>query len=98
MLEVERRFIAEWLDFIVALRMNDGFDSVKYESLREALGSCVEAGRGKGTIDREVAGVLVEIFPAADAAADAYQSDERSKIREAAYGLHDLIIQGLTSG
>ena len=97
MLEIEREFIDKWLDFIVDLRMNEGFDSANYESLRESLRSCAESWRGVSAIDREVAGVLAEVFPAAEAAADAYEGEERSTIRRAAYELQELIIQGLTA-
>ncbi|WP_454855449.1 hypothetical protein [Promicromonospora soli] len=97
MLEIERSFVDEWLDFVVALRMNEGLDSNKYELLKNSLQSCAESWRTETAIDRVVAGVLVEIFPAMESCADAYEGEERSRIGRAAYELQDLIIQGLAA-
>jgi hypothetical protein len=55
----------------------------------------VEYWRGESVVDRDVAGVFVQILPTVDPPIDACQDEERSRIRHVAHDLQDLITKGL---
>jgi hypothetical protein len=80
-----------WGDFIVGLRMRDGFSARGYERLRAALQACASSWEGRDSIPRLGANILVDIFPATEASADLYTGEEQARIRKISFYLQDLV-------
>jgi len=82
-----------WGEFIVGLRMRDGLNENALERLHEALKSCESVWKGKGSIPRLGANILVDIFQATEGAAYAYEDEQQARILEASFYLQDLVRQ-----
>ncbi|WP_153031051.1 hypothetical protein [Amycolatopsis sp. YIM 10] len=78
-------------DFLVALRANEGFQQDLYDALTAALRDCATAWEGADTLPRAAVGVLVDLVPATQGAAEAYPEPVKQQVYDASYELHDLI-------
>jgi hypothetical protein len=82
---------AAWEDFIVGLRVRDGFSAEAYERLRGALQACASSWEGRDCVPRLGANILVDIFVATEGTADLYDGEEKEKIQEISFYLQDLV-------
>jgi hypothetical protein len=80
-----------WGDFIVALRMREGFGELPFSDISRALMACVEAWEGRSEQPRNTVNILVDIVPAMQASVPIYAGDEADRITEVAYKLQELI-------
>jgi hypothetical protein len=78
-------------DFVVSLRSNEGFDEVRYDRLVWMLRRCADAWRDSDRIPRKAVNALVDLQPAATAAADAYRPEERDRILDRVVRLGDEV-------
>ncbi|MFC1438034.1 hypothetical protein ABUW04_07160 [Streptacidiphilus sp. N1-10] len=86
--------VAAWENFSVPMRMRDGFNEASYVALKEALAACAVTWAESDTIPRLAVNVLVDILPTMDSFVEAYENPSmRTKIREAAFDLQELIWQ-----
>lgn len=78
-------------EFTVGLRMREGVSEAAFQRLSSVLRSCAYSWEGLAEIPRRAANVLVDIFPATESSADLYDGEERDRIQEMAFQLHELI-------
>jgi hypothetical protein len=88
--EVEE-LVSAWEAFSVPLRMKDGFDESSFAGLASALTHCAQAWRGSDAIPRLAVNVLVDIAPAMEALATAYEETMATRIRDAGFRLQELV-------
>ncbi|RKE02893.1 hypothetical protein [Streptomyces sp. TLI_171] len=69
--------------FVIALRMNEGFDKGALQELHEAIDRCGKAWRESDQVPKRGALILAELFPAIDACAWLYEGEMRQRIVEA---------------
>lgn len=77
-------------EFSVPLRMREGLDEGAFKKYVTVLQDCAAAWRGRATIPRSAANVLVDIFPTTDAVAYSYDEDQQARIKDAARTLWGL--------
>ncbi len=78
-------------DFVVSLRSNEGFNEEQYDRLVVMLRRCADAWRESDQIPRKAVNALVDLQPAAIAAADAYGPAERDLILNRVIRLGDEV-------
>jgi hypothetical protein len=78
-------------DFVVSLRSNEGLVEARYDRLVEMLRQCADAWRESDQIPRRAVNALVDLQPAAIAAADAYRPVERDRILDQVIRLGDEV-------
>lgn len=89
--ELVAELIAAAREFVVGLRMREGVSEAAFQRLSSALRTCASSWEGLAEIPRRAANVLVDIFPATESSADLYDGEERNRIQEMAFELHELI-------
>jgi hypothetical protein len=90
--EVDELLVASRV-FDEALNERRGLDEAALRRLQSALKRCAAEWEGRHDIPRMAANVLVDLFPATQSIADAYDGDERLRIQEAAFHLQDLVME-----
>lgn len=89
--EYVAELVAAASEFVVGLRMREGVSEDSFQRLSSALRNFASSWEGQDEIPRLAANVLVDIFPATESSADLYESEERNRIQEMAFELHELI-------
>lgn len=59
--------------------------STSHLCVSQVLFSCSKCWRGESVVDREISDVLGEVFPVVDSSSGAWQGEDRSRVRNAAY-------------
>jgi hypothetical protein len=88
--EVEA-LVAAWEDFIVPLRMKEGFDDKALANLTSALSGCAVAWNGLDAIPRLAVNVLVDISPTMETFVQSYGEPMADRLREVSYRLQELV-------
>jgi hypothetical protein len=89
--DVEQRLAQVSGDFLVALRMNEGFKVELYDSLTSVLVECEVEWRNESCIPRLAVNVLVDLVVAIQGAAELYPEPTRQQIYDASFQLGDLV-------
>jgi hypothetical protein len=87
---VAKELMEAWGEFIVALRLGDGYCDDKFLRLRAAMESVRDAWQDAEVVRKDAASVLVEMFSSVDAAGHLYKGEEADQIRAAAEDLQEL--------
>ncbi|MEZ4864109.1 MAG: hypothetical protein R3C14_22535 [Caldilineaceae bacterium] len=77
--------------FLVPLRMMDGFAQEKFDYLCQALRSCIVAWNNDDSIPKLAANILVDLYPATISSSYLYPEEVGAEIREHAEVLADLV-------
>ena len=93
MSDLSTRLADAWGEFIVALRSNEGFRADPYAALVGVLRDCAPGWWQVDAIPKSGANVLVEIVPATQAAAEAYDEPVRTRVLDASFELYDLVVE-----
>lgn len=82
--EVLSRLLETSRDFLVSLRSGSGFEEAQFEELCRSLKECAEYWRHSSSIPKDVANVLIDLWPGIQNCGTFYSSDEASRILKAA--------------
>jgi hypothetical protein len=88
---VEQRLAQASGDFLVALRMNDGFQSNLYDALTSVLSECAVQWQSEDCIPRLAVNVMVDLVIATQGAAELYPEPVRQQVYDASFHFNDLI-------
>ena len=89
--EVEN-LLTKWEEFIVPLRLKDGYSEARLDRLAAALHECARVWRTSEFIPRRAANVLVDIVPVMESMIYAYDGDPLAEtIRDAQARLQEAV-------
>jgi hypothetical protein len=91
--EAAGRLARAWGDFDISLRMGEGFNEELFSRLKEVLQECTEAWRGKDSIPRLGANVMVDFFGLTEGNSHLYDEATARQIMDAAYELHMMVAE-----
>lgn len=78
-------------EFLVSLRIGDGFDEKKFEQLSNVLSRCKEEWSNSEYVPKLAVEILVDLFPLTEGCSYLYKEPQAQRIRDAALQLNDLI-------
>jgi hypothetical protein len=87
----DEQFIETATSFLVPLRMQESIDEAAYQQFSAALIALADAKRGQPTVSKQIALVLVDIYPALLGIAAARVSAERDMLEDWAVNVLDKI-------
>lgn len=82
--------------FTTGLRLGDGFDEEKFQSLCDALRACAELWAAEESIPKSAAMLLVDLWPSIQACSYLYSGREADRIMKAADSIADLTRSALS--
>ena len=80
---------------LVSLRLNEGIPDEKLNRLVSALSQAGEQWRGSQDVPKRLAAILLEIYPAVEAASHLYEDEEAESIQQAAAEIFEEAIRCL---
>lgn len=81
-------------DFIVPLRLGDGFNEESFQSLCEAVRAFNEEWRSEKVLPKAGVLVLIDLPRMVDACHTLYQAEERQRVIDSSMELVDVILEG----
>lgn len=86
-----QRLLDTSLEFVLPLRMGDGYREAAFQELCTALREWTQVWEKAESFPRDAVAEMIDLFPAILACAEFYSDSEKARITESAYLVLDLM-------